>query len=267
MKSTSRISIGIALVSLALFGASCGTPSDGGVFKSEDQGETWAQKVFVDQQKKKVLTIANVNVEQIFFDPTNSDIMYMASKTNGIYKTLTAGEQWYQLDTGATRVRDIAIDPNDVNVLYSTRGTEIIKSVDAGDHWDSVYTDAQAGIIMQVRVDWFNSQHIIATTSIGTVVASIDGGTNWRVVEQVDEPLSTLIIDPTDSRIMYILELDKNVHRSTDGGNTWTELLTVDQLSLTPNPEVEGEFIKVNMDVRALTMDPNNSKTSSRTWV
>lgn len=251
MMKRSRLTLGILLASLAFLGASCGTPSDGGVFKSEDQGETWAQKVFVDQQKKKTITVGNANVDNMYVDPKNSDVMYLGTKENGLYKTVTAGEQWIPLSTGATRIRDLAIDANNTDVLFSTRGTEIIKSVDAGEHWDTVYTDPRAGIIMQVTVDWYNSQHIIATNSIGAVVTSTDGGITWKVTFQVDEPLSALIMDPQDSRIMYIMELEKQIYRTVDSGVTWTELFT-DEYRFANGPATV---------VRSLVMDPNNSHT------
>lgn len=248
IKRRAKISISILALSVVLFGASCGTPSDGGVFKSEDQGETWAQKVFVAQQKKKVLTIADVNVEGFYFDPANSDIVYMASKTGGIYKSENAGEQWTQLPTGATRVRDISIDKTNTAVIYSVRSTNIIKSVDAGAHWDTVYTDPQGGIISQVEVDWFQPLHVVATTSIGTVLVSEDAGVNWKVVFQAEEPLTQLFMDPTDSRILYMLELERDVYKSTDGGLTWVALFT---------DEFRAQENAADV-IRSLVMDPND---------
>jgi len=251
IKRQSKIALTVICLSLVLFGASCNTPQDGGVFKSEDQGETWSQKVFVGQQNKKVATIADLNVEGIFFDPVNANVMYTASKVSGIYKSTTAGEQWTQLPTGATRVRDIAIDPTNVEILYSLRSTNIIKSVDGGAHWDTVYTDAQGAIISQIEVDWFQPTHVVATTSIGTVLVSDDSGVNWKVVFQVEEPLTRLIMDPNDSRLLYMLELERDIYKSTDGGVTWNPLFTEEFRNAKDDADV----------VRDLVMDPNISTT------
>jgi photosystem II stability/assembly factor-like uncharacterized protein len=247
--SRARTTCTLLLLSFVFLGASCGKASDGGVFKSEDAGETWAQKVFVGQQKKKVITIGDVNVEGIFFDPYNPDVMYMASKTSGVYKSETAGDQWRQLSTGATRVRDIAIDPNNTANLFSVRSTNIIRSIDAGEHWEVVYTDPQGGIITQVAVDWFDGSHVLAATSIGTVLVSRDAGLTWKVNFQVDEPIVELIIDPTDSRVIYMLELEEDMHRSVDGGDTWESVFT----DAFRDEDHKGD------QPRTLAMDPSDS--------
>ncbi len=239
------------MLGLTVFGASCGTAKDGGVFQSQDRGESWAQKVFVGQQKKKVITIADVNVEAIFFDPVNPDVMYMGSKTTGLYKTETAGEQWIQLATGATRVRDVAFHPTNTATVYALRSTDIILSTDAGQTWDTIYTDPQGGVILQILVDWYDPTHLLASTSVGTILVSNDSGVTWKVLFEADEPITELIMDPTDSRIMYALELERNIYRTVDGGASWSPLFSEEFRAATDTIDI----------VRSLVMDPNSAQT------
>ncbi len=218
------LTIGAVLLGFVLLGQSCGAPADGGVFRASDDGEFWEQKVFVGQQKKKVITISNVNVQKMVPDPQNSDVIYLATREDGLWKTETKGEQWYQLPLTPDRIRDVAINQSDTNVVYTVRGNTILKSTDGGASWEIVYTDSQGAIITRLVVDWFNVDRVYAVTSIGTVLLSEDAGENWRVIHQVDEPLIGIFMSQDDSRVMYILELDRTVYKSTDGGATWNDI-------------------------------------------
>ena len=216
--------IGTLVFGIVMMGASCGTVADGGVFRSSDEGQSWEQKVFVGQQKKKVITISSVNVQKLVQDPNNSDVLYLATKEDGLWKTETKGEQWYQLPLTPDRIRDVAISLVDSNVVFTVRGNTILKTVDGGGAWDIVYTDSQNAIITRIVVDWFNGDQIYAVTSIGTVLFSEDAGANWQVLTQVDEPLIGITMSQLDSRVLYITELDRTIHKTVDGGVTWADI-------------------------------------------
>ncbi|OGY85924.1 MAG: hypothetical protein A2233_00310 [Candidatus Kerfeldbacteria bacterium RIFOXYA2_FULL_38_24] len=244
------------LTTLVFFGASCSQKSDGGIFRTTDGGSTWEQRVFIGQEKKKVLSIANIDIQVIKVDPSNHNVIYLGTKANGIYKTDNGGQVWWKLPISSDNIRDIAIDQQYPNNIYALLGSNIIKSTDSGQNWEAVYTDTQNAVITKIMVDWFNQQKIIATTSIGTVLISENEGADWQVVYQVTEPLNGIEMSQTDSRIIYVLELDESLHKTTDGGLTWTDLFT-------ENPQFEA-FKKENKtsnvnEVKNMAMDPNNS--------
>lgn len=256
----------VGVFALVTLGASCGTPADGGIFLSSDNGETWEQRVYVGQEKKKVITISDVNVENIFFDPQNADVMYIASKDNGLFKSINAGESWGQLPVSGERIRDIGINAVDTNVLYVTLNATIIKSSDAGEHWETVYTDPRSATILRVEPDWFNPSRVFATTSIGNIILSEDAGINWSTIFETDEPLSDFVIDPVDSRVMYAVELDRNIHKSIDGGETWKPLVTTTTVwsksvaAASSDPAAEEDIIgRKPTSFRSLIMDPNDN--------
>lgn len=261
---TKRLAFGALLLSVAFLGASCSsTKLDGGAFLSVDNAETWEQRVFVRQEKKKTITIDALQIENIFFDPQNADIVYLASKDSGLFKSTNAGEQWTQLPLAPQRIRDIGISAEDTNEIYVTTGTTISKTGDGGEHWETIYTDPRNAIILRVEPDWFQPNRVYATTSTGNVLVSIDGGVNWTASLEVDEPITDFIVDRQDSRILYAVEMDKNIHKSVDGGVTWKELITED----TVWNKVAGVFaesdqtntrVKKPSAFRTLVVDPNN---------
>lgn len=248
----SRLSLITLFSAVLLFGAGCGTVPDGGVFVTEDIAGDWEQKVFVGQDGRKTVSIGTVNVEKVELDPTTPDTMYLATTGNGIWKTTTAGAQWYQLPVSPDRVRDIEIHPQDPNIVYSVKNANIIKSSDGGEQqWEIVYTDAQNAIITRIEIDWFNPNRVLAVTSIGTVLLTEDDGATWKVVHQVDEPIIGLHMSEQDSRVMYIHELDRGIHKSTNGGTEWVDLFD----------ESFFEEHRKSEQVKHVAVDPNNHNT------
>jgi photosystem II stability/assembly factor-like uncharacterized protein len=251
MKHPKIISLAV-LGALALLGQGCaGGGADGGAFRSSDAGETWEAKSFVGQEGRKVATIAGVNGEKLIFDPQNPDVLFLGTKENGLYKSDSKGEQWRQLPLTPDRIRDVAVDPTDSNFVYTVRQNTVIKSSDAGESWEIAYTDSQQAIVTRLAIDWFDTDRIFATTSIGTVLLSEDRGANWRVIYQVDEPITGIMISPDDSRVIYLLELDEAIHKTTDGGKTWLNLFE-------ENEEFErGEFRNARK-VKQMAVDPTD---------
>ncbi len=243
--------IALSAAAIVMMGSGCSSVVDGGMFVSDDGGRIWTQKVFVAQDGRRASTISALNIEDIVIDPSNEEVVYIATRSQGVWKTETAGEQWRQLSLRPERIRDIAIDAQETDTLYVVRGNTILKSVDGGDGWEIMYTDSQGSIITRLAVDWFNSDRVYATTSIGTVLLSEDAGLSWRVIYQVDEPIIGVVMSHEDSRDLYIVELDRSVHRTTDSGVTWEDLFT---------KEVTGLY-KGMAGVKSITMDPNNAST------
>lgn len=256
------------LLGVVFLGASCSSKQDGGVFFSSDTAETWEQRVFVGQEKKKTITIDGVNVENIFFDPTNADVVYLASTDSGLFKSTTVGEQWTQLPLKQTRIRDIGINAQNTQEIYATVDTTIQKTTDGGDHWETIYTDPRNATILRVEPDWSNPSRVYASTSTGTVIVSTDSGVTWTTALEVNEPVTDIQIDPSNSAVLYAVELDKNIHKSTDRGVTWTALIT-DKTQWTQvstgfpaNTNSEStNNIKKPSSFRTLYIDPNSHNT------
>jgi photosystem II stability/assembly factor-like uncharacterized protein len=101
------------LVTSILFLAGCSLSSggsDGGVFRSDDGGKTFSQKVTIDEKTK----ISSVDVLSLAVNPQNGQEIYIGTRSNGILKTVDGAETWQVVKVAATtptKVYSIAIDP------------------------------------------------------------------------------------------------------------------------------------------------------------
>src|SRR3990167_8107030 len=172
---------------------------DGGTFKTLDSGEIWEQKTFVGQDEKRRFTIGALSIRSFTFDPLNSDIIYLGTLANGIYRTENGGEQWVKLPVEGL-ISDVAIDPQSPSIVYAVVGFSLLKSVDSGAMWETVYTDSRGQLIQALVIDWFDTAHLLITTNRSEVLESWDNGVTWQFVSRLEAIPKDIIIDPRDSR-------------------------------------------------------------------
>src|SRR3989338_5087728 len=87
--------LGAGCVSFSSSGAS-NLASDGGIFKSVNKGDNWAQKTAVPTVNGTRATINGVSVTAIIQDPQDANAFYIGTVDNGMFYTYDAGESWLQ---------------------------------------------------------------------------------------------------------------------------------------------------------------------------
>ncbi len=194
-------------------------------------------------------------------DPVNPQIFYFGSTGGGVWKTYDGGRFWENVSDGFFKrasVGGLAVAPSDPNVIYAgmgestirgnvSHGDGVYKSTDAGKTWTHLGLE-QTRNIGKVRVHPANPD-IVYVAAFGHahgsnpergVYRSKDGGATWELVlfRSDKAGANDLSIDPTNPRIIYATfwEAYRNpwelvsggegsgIFRSTDGGDTWTEL-------------------------------------------
>ncbi|MEO0404902.1 MAG: hypothetical protein AAF193_08530, partial [Bacteroidota bacterium] len=112
-----------------------GAPS-GGLWRSYDGGYHW---------ESNTDDLPTLGVSSIGFDPSNPDIVYIGtgdrdandSPGMGVFKSLDGGITWTPSNNGIENltVGDLAIDPNDTNILIAATSSGMYRSEDAGESW------------------------------------------------------------------------------------------------------------------------------------
>ena len=249
-----------------------------GIYKSEDAGITW--------QSKGLPNIGSVG--KILIDPNDDDVIFAAAMgplfrndTNrGVYRSQDGGDNWEQVLflSDITGAIDMAMHPTNSDILYAAMWERVrrpqnttfggatsglYRSTDGGDTWTEMTTGLPSAANQKGRISIDISQsnpnvlyarYATATGSIQGVYRSGDGGTTW--VERNSSQLTNvgfhwwfrgIYVDPSDENTIY--NVDFEVQKSTDGGNTWFDAFPgvhVDQHALAFNAQTAGEVLLGN---------------------
>ena len=154
--------------------------------------------------------------------PGNPDIYYAGAATGGIWKTEDGGIKWRPVfdDQDVHAIGALAVSESDPNIVWAGTGETFIR----------------------------------ANVSIGIgVFKSTDAGETWRHMGLgATARIGRIIIHPTNPDVVYAASLghaytpqpERGVYRTTDGGETWEQILFVDE----------------DTGASDMVMDPNNPR-------
>jgi len=144
-------------------------------------------------------------INTIAVHPDNADIVYVGFSHGGVFKTVDAGLNWNPIfdDQAYLSISEITIDQNNPNLIY----------VGTGDHNISGYPFVGDGIYK-----------------------SEDGGDSWQNIGLGETSIiSRINIAPSDNAVIYAATMglpfikndNRGLYKSEDKGNTWDQILFV----------------------------------------
>lgn len=228
----------VLLLLLPLLGAGCNwgikrPPVDGGVWRSDDSGSNWQQKVFVAQQNKKTITIANVDIKSLVFSQADTGLLVASGGAAGLLLTSDRGEHWRQVFNA--EVTALALHPQQAGTIFVASTNRIYHTDDSGGSWSNIYLDTTPEVLItSLAIDAADNKVVYAATSRGVLLRSLDSGSTWQQVYLFKGDVSKILLSPLDSKVIYIAQSDGRLWRSADRGASWRDLssLIKEQTSL-----------------------------------
>lgn len=194
---------------------------DAGVFYSNDLGQTWKQKIYVGQQNNKVSTIGSLDTAFFVFHPTDQNIIYLVTKTSGVYITTNKGDQWQLTALRSGSYSAFALDPITPSIQYAAQGGSVIKSTDYGQTWNQIFIERPGVAINDVAVDPESPSRIWIANSTGGFLVSEDYGNTWKISMIFTDPIKKISIPRTSASTIYLQMVNQGIVKSSDRGATW----------------------------------------------
>ena len=215
----------------ALFLSGCSlvsSSSDGGVFRSDDGGKTFTQKVKIDEKAG----IGAVDVLNMAVNPQNGEEIYIGTKSSGIFKTADGGEKWQEVKVSSTtpgKAYALVFDSLDPRIIYAAvlvdnRG-KIIKSQDAGSSWKDIYAEPSTGsFVLALALNPLDPKKIFAGTTKGQIIFSDNGGETWKNLYEAKSEVFKIAIDNFNPDVVFFAVFQRAPLRTRDGGKTFEDM-------------------------------------------
>lgn len=242
----------------------------GGIWKTTNGGTTWVAKG--DK-------FPNLGVSDIVINPSNTNILYLASgdwdgrhnRSLGVLKSTNGGDTWNT--TGLTFtlgqndiISKLLIDPNNTNTIFATTKNSIKRSTDGGATWTDVHADNNA-LFNDIAYKIGSSTVMYATSNRGRFYISTNNGSSWSVASTPSTERIDFALTAHNPNLILSLDSRGVVRRSTNQGSTWTTVSTINRFGS------QGGY---NMSIAISPIDANlvivggvegwRSKNGGSTW-
>lgn len=165
-----------------------------------------------------------VNIYAVAMAASNTNILYAAPETGGIFKTIDKGLNWnLVLDQpwATATFETIDIDPTNANIVYAGRNNMIRKSVDGGITWNT--KTLASSYINTIKVKPSNPLHVFATSSNGLFI-SLDSGATWTKHLSLTSTCYDIVFNPINNNSIIVMAKSGTAiiaYISIDGGVTF----------------------------------------------
>jgi len=179
--------------------------------RSSDRGQTWEELPF---------GISGYYPYAIYISPANSNLIFVAPYTSGIYRSTDRGQTWTRVTSLAAVYRLTGASGNPA-VLYASTSGSVYRSQDTGRTW----TVVNRGLSGTPNFCLMSNPNSPPTVYVGTktgLFRSANYGDTWEnLIEELFLSQVKVVALADDPATLYVECLNDGVYKSTDNGSTW----------------------------------------------
>jgi photosystem II stability/assembly factor-like uncharacterized protein len=194
--------------------------SNVGVFKTVNAGAFWTLKV---------TGLSDTRVQALVLDPSSPNVLYVSVQGpgGGVHRSANGAEVWtpraLPVPSGfaaALAVRGADVFAGWANVLF--------RSTNAGSSWSIPFPDVLPSSVVAIAAPSGEADVVVGLFQKGIYRSVSSPAPDWtRVVSGLtSQRISALAVRPTDPQAIFAAGNGGGVFRSSDGGRTWSPLLT-----------------------------------------
>lgn len=232
----------------------------GGIFKTEDGGQTWhqASDTAFHSSSCGAITVAASNTNVLYAGMGEVEMRGNISFGDGVYKSIDAGKTWKHLGLKESyAIGEIAVHPKNENIVYvaamghvwkPNKERGLYKSVDGGETWSLILKGINDSVgCVDVKIDPHNADVIYASLwkagrtpyslnagGAGSgLYKSIDAGKTWKLISEnpglpkgLNGKINVTLSYQNKNHLWASVENINHpgIYKSEDGGDTWTKL-------------------------------------------
>lgn len=231
-------------------------------FLQESNAQSYDEKIYEAVQWRNIGPHRGGRSAAVAGVASERNTFYFGATGGGVWKTTDGGKTWGNISDGffGGSIGAVAVADSDPNILYVGGGEKTVrgnvsygygfwKSIDAGKTWTSLGME-DSRFVSRIRIHPTNPDIVFAAvmgdifkpTEVRGVYKSADGGKTWdrKLFVNPTSGAVDLVLDPSNpntifattwelKRTPYSLESGgpgSKIFKSTDGGETWTEIST-----------------------------------------
>ncbi len=183
----------------------------GGVWKSEDAGQTW---------RGSDTGIVPRTIRAVAESALGTTVL--AATSSGVYVSRDGGGTWQRTGTGGLTIAQSAVaDPTrDPIAFVGGSGGQVYRTGDGGRNFAPASNGLPPESIVGLEIAAWST--VYAVTEGGSLYSSWDDGASWqRIAAEVAHPIRAVRIDPYSPWILYAATGGGGVWKSESAGIAW----------------------------------------------
>lgn len=199
--------------------------------RSRDAGENWDGISFLGDGRVSLPS----QILDMAFHPQNPDVIFMGTKSSGIWKSKDTGQSWKKISDKSrvlnpiADVYKIAISRSNPQIIYAAvfqdRRGRVLRSSDGGDTFREIYfVTADRFGVFDLYINPADADWVIIVTGQGGALETKDSGRTWRVIKWFNNPLVKILVNPVFPVEMFVVNDQGNIFKTFDQGENWADL-------------------------------------------